>query len=104
MVGDAQAGGHSGRVVLELGPRGIRANLVAPGVTLTEWVLRNMPEDRIEVARERTPPRPAGGAGRRGGCRRVAGLGGRAACDGAGDLGVRRGGDAVALAARPAER
>ncbi len=32
----------------ELGPRGVRANLVAPGITLTGWVRRNVDEARIQ--------------------------------------------------------
>lgn len=52
--------GFTKTIARELGPRGIRANLVAPGITTTEWVLRNMPEESLEAARERSPLRRVG--------------------------------------------
>jgi 3-oxoacyl-[acyl-carrier protein] reductase len=39
----------------ELGPSGIRVNLVAPGVTTTDWVLRNLGEESV-AAVERSAP------------------------------------------------
>ncbi|HSE46398.1 MAG TPA: SDR family oxidoreductase, partial [Gemmatimonadales bacterium] len=41
----------------DLGPYGVRVNLVAPGVTSTDWVVRNLGEGAIEAARESNPLR-----------------------------------------------
>lgn len=44
----------------ELGPLGIRVNLVAPGVTTTDWVVRNLGPERIAAAEASAPLRRAG--------------------------------------------
>lgn len=44
----------------ELGPDSIRVNLVAPGVTLTGWVQRNLPKEVIAETEQRLPLRRAG--------------------------------------------
>ncbi len=44
----------------ELGPSGITANVVAPGVTLTGWVERNLPPQNIATAAESAPLRRVG--------------------------------------------
>lgn len=44
----------------ELGPDGITANLVAPGVTTTDWVLRNLGPARVAAAGAAAPLRRAG--------------------------------------------
>ena len=41
----------------ELGPHGIRVNLVAPGVTKTEWVEKNLPDAMKETTVQSTPLR-----------------------------------------------
>lgn len=52
--------GLTRQMALELGPLGIRVNLVAPGVTTTDWVLRNLGPERIAAAGASTPLRRAG--------------------------------------------
>ena len=44
----------------DLGPRGIRVNLVAPGVTSSEWVLRHMGEESLAAAARSSPLRRVG--------------------------------------------
>lgn len=44
----------------ELGPHGITVNLVAPGVTTTDWVLRNLGPERVAAAEQSAPLRRAG--------------------------------------------
>lgn len=39
----------------ELGPKQVRVNLVAPGITLTGWVTRNIDAERIENMKKSTP-------------------------------------------------
>lgn len=39
----------------ELGPNQVRANLVAPGITMTGWVSRNVDEERLESMLQATP-------------------------------------------------
>ncbi len=41
----------------ELGPSGIRVNLVAPGVTTTDWVMRNLGEESVAAAERSAPLR-----------------------------------------------
>ena len=43
-----------------LGPQGIRVNLVAPGVTMTEWVSRNISEERRTQFEQESPLRRLG--------------------------------------------
>ena len=44
----------------QLGPEQIRVNLIAPGLTLTEWVQRNLSPERLETSRSAIPLRRAG--------------------------------------------
>lgn len=44
----------------ELGPYGITVNLVAPGVTTTDWVLRNLGPERVAAAEQSAPLRRVG--------------------------------------------
>ena len=39
----------------ELGPKQIRVNLVAPGITLTDWITRNVESEQIETMTSRIP-------------------------------------------------
>lgn len=52
--------GLTRQMARELGPDNITANLVAPGVTTTDWVLRNLGPERIAAAEEAAPLRRAG--------------------------------------------
>jgi 3-oxoacyl-[acyl-carrier protein] reductase len=52
--------GLSRTIAHELGPWGIRVNVVAPGVTTTEWVERHLPAANLEATRARTPLRRIG--------------------------------------------
>ncbi|MHB8578036.1 MAG: SDR family NAD(P)-dependent oxidoreductase, partial [Dehalococcoidia bacterium] len=51
--------GLTRQMARELGPDGITVNLVAPGVTLTDWVERNLGPDRVASAAENAPLRRA---------------------------------------------
>jgi 3-oxoacyl-[acyl-carrier protein] reductase len=52
--------GLTRQAAVELGPLGITVNLVAPGVTTTEWVEKNLGQARIEASAANTPLRRAG--------------------------------------------
>jgi 3-oxoacyl-[acyl-carrier protein] reductase len=52
--------GLTKQVARELGPSGITANLVAPGVTTTEWVARNMDPAGTRATADATPTRRLG--------------------------------------------
>jgi NAD(P)-dependent dehydrogenase (short-subunit alcohol dehydrogenase family) len=39
----------------ELGPKQVRVNLVAPGITLTDWITRNVESEQIETMKSRIP-------------------------------------------------
>jgi NAD(P)-dependent dehydrogenase (short-subunit alcohol dehydrogenase family) len=58
----AKAGveGLSRQMALELGPRGIRVNLVAPGSIVTEWLASNRTDEELEVIRQGVPLRRLG--------------------------------------------
>lgn len=47
-------------IASELGQFGITANLVAPGITLTGWVERNLPEANLKSAADAAPTRRVG--------------------------------------------
>jgi NAD(P)-dependent dehydrogenase (short-subunit alcohol dehydrogenase family) len=49
--------GLTRQMARELGPQGITVNVVAPGVTTTEWVERNLGPERIAQAAETAPLR-----------------------------------------------
>ncbi len=49
--------GLARQMARELGPEGITVNVVAPGVTRTGWVERNLGEERIRTAAEAVPLR-----------------------------------------------
>ena len=52
--------GLTRQLARELGPSGITANVVAPGVTTTEWVARNMDAAGTRATAEATPTRRLG--------------------------------------------
>jgi 3-oxoacyl-[acyl-carrier protein] reductase len=52
--------GLTKQMAYELGPSGIRVNLVAPGVTTTDWVERNLGPERIQSAEQSAPLRRVG--------------------------------------------
>lgn len=52
--------GLTRQAAVELGPLGITVNLVAPGVTTTEWVEKNLGQARIEASAASAPLRRAG--------------------------------------------
>ncbi|MGH2587622.1 MAG: SDR family NAD(P)-dependent oxidoreductase [Dehalococcoidia bacterium] len=52
--------GLTRQMARELGPDGITVNLVAPGVTTTDWVLRNLGPERIAATEASTPLRRVG--------------------------------------------
>ena len=52
--------GLTKQMATELGPHGIRVNLVAPGVTQTDWVERNLGEQRLRSAAQGAPLRRVG--------------------------------------------
>ena len=52
--------GLTKQMARELGPLGITSNLVAPGVTTTEWVARNMDPAGTEATAQATPMRRLG--------------------------------------------
>jgi 3-oxoacyl-[acyl-carrier protein] reductase len=52
--------GLTRQMARELGPDGITVNLVAPGVTTTDWVLRNLGESSIAAAEANSPLRRVG--------------------------------------------
>jgi len=52
--------GLTKQMAYELGPSGIRVNLVAPGVTTTDWVERNLGPERIQSAEKAAPLRRVG--------------------------------------------
>jgi 3-oxoacyl-[acyl-carrier protein] reductase len=45
----------SRHAALELGPHGVRVNILAPATILSERVKRNMPEDRLEAIAKMSP-------------------------------------------------
>jgi 3-oxoacyl-[acyl-carrier protein] reductase len=52
--------GLTRQMAREIGPDGITVNVVAPGVTLTGWVERNLPQQNIAAAAESAPLRRVG--------------------------------------------
>ena len=52
--------GLTRQMAREIGPDGITVNVVAPGVTLTGWVERNLPPQNIAAAAESAPLRRVG--------------------------------------------
>lgn len=52
--------GLAKQMARELGPDGITVNVVAPGVTSTDWVLRNMGPERVAAAEQTAPLRRIG--------------------------------------------
>jgi len=52
--------GLTRQMAREIGPDGITVNVVAPGVTLTGWVERNLPQQNIAAAVESAPLRRVG--------------------------------------------
>jgi 3-oxoacyl-[acyl-carrier protein] reductase len=52
--------GLTRQMARELGPDGVTANVVAPGVTTTDWVARNLGTDSMEATAAATPLRRLG--------------------------------------------
>ncbi len=44
-------------MAVELGPHNIRVNAIAPGTTLSDWVVRNMPQEVLDASAKRNPLR-----------------------------------------------